>query len=265
MITPISNSAVLSARHALSRNQSGLFRTTNRLATGRRINSGRDDPAGLIASERLASEIKSLEAETRSLERANSSANITEGYTSQISTMMRDLNGLVVASANQAGMSDAEIAANQMQIDSIVANIERVGQDAVSSLDGFNMPDGGNADVAALVNGATAAVSSLRTGGANDLSGGNLEAAQAAIEGAISDVSTARGQIGTYQRYTVEPSVRSNQVAMENITESRSRIADTDYAVETSNLTRFSILTEANMMVLKIAQQQGRSVLELLR
>lgn len=260
----ITNTSVLSAQRAFQRNQVGLFRATNRLATGRKINSGADDPAGLISSERLSAAIKSLEAQTRSLERANSYANISEGHTSQLSTLMSELNGLVVASANQAGMSDAEIAANQMQIDSIVTNIERVRGDAVTSLDGFSMPDGGNAEVETLINDASSGVSSLRSGGANDLASGNFEAAQTAIQSGISDVASARGRIGAYQRYTVEPNIRSNQIAHENISASRSQIADTDFAVETSNLTRFSILSEVSLMVLKIAQQQGKSVLSLL-
>ncbi len=264
MVTPIATTSVLMARHALSRNQAGLFRTTTRLATGRRINAGKDDPAGLISSERLAAELKALEAETRSLRRADAFANISEGHTSQLSTLMGELNGLLVASANQAGLSDAEIQANQMQIDNIVTNIERVRNDAVASLGGFNMPDSGSTEIENLISGAASAVSSLRSGGGNSLASGNFEAAQTAINSAISDVATARGRIGTYQKYTVEPSIRSNQIAFENLSESRSRIADTDFAVETSNLTRFTILSEMSVQVLKIAQQQGKSVLSLL-
>lgn len=265
MVSPISNSSVMNARHALQRNQAGLVRTTTRLATGRKINSGKDDPAGLISSEQLAAEIKALEAQTQSLQRANTSASITEGHASQLSGMMSELNVLVVASANEAGLSDAEIAANQMQVDSLVSNIERVRNDVVTSLDGFNMPDNGNTEVENLIDGATAALSSIRSGGANSLSSGNLEAAMAAIKGAIGEVATARGQIGAYQKYHVEPNVRANQVAVENLEESRSRIADADYAVETSNLTRFNILTTASIKVLKIAQQQGAAVLSLLK
>lgn len=264
MITPIFNSSVLNARHALSRNLVDLARASHRLASGRRINSGKDDPAGLIVSERLAAELKSLAAENRGLQRADAFANITEGHTSQLSSLLRDLNGLVVAGANQGALSDSETAANQTQIDSIVASIERISQDAVSSLDGFNMPDGGNAKVAKLIDDAMLAVSSVRSGGANSLDSGNFDAAQTTIESAISDVATARGRIGGYQRYTVAPRIRSNQVAIENLSESRSRIADTDYAAETSNRIRASILSEVSFKLLKIAQQQGKSVLALL-
>jgi flagellin len=265
MITPVASTPVMRAQHSLQRNQSALFRTTTRLATGRKINAGKDDPAGLISSEQLSSAIRSLEAETRSSRRAYAYANITEGHTSQLSSLMGELDRLVVASANQAGMTDSEIAANQMQIDSIVDNIERSRSDAAGSLNGFNMPENGNAEVESLINGAASGVSSLRSGGANSLASGNFEAAQAATKSAITEVATARGRIGAYQKYAVEPRIRSNQIAIENLSDARSVIADTDFAVETSNLARFQILAESSIQALRIAQQQGQAVLALLQ
>ena len=133
MLSPISSASTLSARFQLDRNQRNLFLTTQRLATGKKINSGRDDPAGLISSERLKAEIKALEMETRSLRRADTRVRITEGHASQVSSLFRDLDALVIASANTAGMSREEIAANQMQIDSTVESIRRFGGDAVNS------------------------------------------------------------------------------------------------------------------------------------
>ena len=248
--------SVMTAQRTFGRNQAGLFQATTRLATGRRINSGKDGPAGLISSEQLAAELKSLEAQTRSLQRANSFARISDGHTGELSSLMSELNGLVIASANQAGMTDGEIAANQMQIDNLVSSIERVGGNAITSLDGFHMPDSGNAAVEKRISDATASVSSLRTGGTNSLASGNFEAAQAAIQGAIDNATTASGHIGSYQRNNLEPGIRSNQITYENLAASRSRIADADYASETSNLIRFSILSSANLQVLQIAQQQ---------
>lgn len=264
MITPLHNSGVLSARFALQRSQGELDNVFKRLSTGKRINSGKDDPAGLIAAERLAMELKALEAESRALSRQDANANITDGHMSQLSSMMSELNGLVVASANTAGMSDAEIQANQMQIDSLASSIQRFTGDAVKSLDGVDLPDGGNAEVAALLNGASAAVASLVSGGSNSLASGNFEAAQAAIKGAISDMATARGTVGAYQKNTIGPRLNANQVAFENLAESKSRILDADFAVETSNLSRLKILTTSGMKVLKIAQQQSERVLGLL-
>ena len=161
MLSPLSTSGTLSNLFQLDHNQRSLLEVSKRLATGRKINSGKDDPAGLISSEQLAAEIKSLEAQTRSLQRVDSNAYIAEGHASELSSLYRDLNGLVVASANQAGMSDAEIAANQMQIDSTVASIRRFSGDATTALDGVNLPDGGNAEVETLYNNALATAASV--------------------------------------------------------------------------------------------------------
>lgn len=264
MISPISSVGTLSALHQLNRNQNFLFETMKRLATGRRINSGKDDPAGLISSERLAAEIRALEAESRSYQRINSNADITEGHASQLSAMYQDLHTLVLAGANQAGMSDAEIAANQMQIDNIVAGIGRFTENATASLDGLNLPNGGNAEVEALYNSAYAAAAAVRSGGADDLSSGNFDAALIALEGAIGDIATSRGMVGTYQKDVLEPQLRSNQIAIENLSESHSRIVDTDYALETSLLAQAQILVKASVLTLKIANQQAATVLDLL-
>jgi len=264
VISALSNPSALSARFQLNRNQSALFTSMQRLATGRKLNSGKDGPAALIASERLNSEIASLEAQTNSLHRANANANISDGHTAELATLFQDLNGLVVSSANQAGMSDAEIQANQMQIDSIVGSIQKFTGDAVSSLDGVSLPGSGNQDVAAQLNAAAAAATTLVSGGTNDLASGNAQAAQASIAQAITDVATSRGTIGAFQRNTVEPQIRSNQIAVENLTDANSRIRDTDFAAETSNVNRLEVLTAANIKMLKIAQQQASSVLSLL-
>ncbi len=264
MLSPLSSSSTLSAQMRLNRNQSSLMEISQRLATGRRINSGKDNPAGLISSEQLAAEIKSLEAESRAVQRTDANANIAEGHAAQLSSLFQDLNTLVVASANEAGLSDAEIAANQMQIDNTVASIRRFAGDATRSLEGIDIPNGGNAEVAASYEGALAAAASVRSGGANDLSSGNFEAAQTALQGAVEGMATARGRVGSYQGDVIQPQIRSNQIAIENLTESRSRIIDSDYAEEMSNFVRAKILTSAGVKLLKISQQQARSVLSLL-
>ena len=183
MLAPVSNSSTLSAQFALNRTKADQDNILQRLATGKRINSGKDGPADLISAEQLSAAIRALEAENRTVQRMDANANISEGHASQLSSLYNDLNALVVSSANQAGMSDAEIEANQMQIDSIVTSIERISGDTVSSLEGVDLPDGGNAEVEGLVNGALASVQSLKSGGANSLASGNFEAAQTAIEG----------------------------------------------------------------------------------
>jgi len=248
----------------LDRTQCKLREVLQRLATGRRINSGKDDPAGLIASERLKADIRSLEAENRVIQRAEANSRIAEGHAAQLSALTGEMNALIVSSANQAGMSDAEIAANQMQIDNMASSIERLHGSAVESLGNLRLPGNTNAEVEALYDNALAAARSVQSGGPNDLASGNFETAQTALKSAIVDVATARGEIGAYQLYDLAPRLRSNQISITNLTDSRSRIVDTDYAVEISNLGRAQVLTTAGINVLRIAGQQTKSVLDLL-
>lgn len=263
MLSPISSASTLSARFQLNRNFLKLFETTTRLSTGKKINAGRDDPAGMISSERLKAEIKKLEAESRSLRRAESNVRISEGHASQLSSLFSELDGLVIASANTAGMSDDEIAANQMQVDSIVDSIRRFGGDTIDSLENFNMPDGGNADAASAISEAMAAAASVQSGGENDLASGNFEAASTAMRGAMTGVATMRGELGGFQKYNINTQISSNQVTIENLIASRSRIVDADFAVETSNLIKQTVLIKAGTRTLQIAQHQGRSILDL--
>ena len=235
-----------------------------RLATGRRINSGKDDPAGLISATQLEGALAALEAESRALERTDANANIADGHAAELSGMMTELRRLTVASANTAGMSDAEIEANQIQIDSLVAGIQRFAQDTISSLDGINLPDGGNEALAEQLRNAANAVATLATGGANDLHSGNFEAAQSIIDDAATAFTEARGTIGAYQKYTVQSRQSSLAVQRENLTAAHSRIVDADFAEESSNLSRSQVLTVASARVLKIANQNAELVLKLL-
>ncbi len=115
----------------------------------------------------------------------------------------------------------------------------------------------------------TGYLSSVKTGGDNALTKGNNPADQAAaaaavLDEAIDQISTLRGRLGAFQRNTLETSVRSQQIALENLTSSESSIRDTDFAEETANLTRNQILTNAGTSVLAIANSTSQSVLSLL-
>ena len=263
-MTTLASPTELAARHQLDRNQNALFAVMRRLATGSRINTGSDDPAGLIASERLRSDIRVKTVEIDAYERSYANATIADGHLSQMTSMLSDLQGLAVASANTAGMSDAEIQANQLQADAIASSIQKFGGDALAALDNLSLPDDGNAAVSASVNAAMAAAASVATGGEFALTGDDLAGAQAAVDSAVSDITTARGTIGAYQRNTLEPSIRASQVAVENLTAANSRIRDTDYAASQSNRIQQEILTAAGIETLKIAQNQARNVLSLL-
>ncbi len=130
----------LIAQRVLGNNNNGLNRSLERLSTGLRINRGKDDPAGLIASENLRSELKATNTAISNSERADQVVNIAEGGLQEVSNLLTDLQGLITASASEAGLSDAEKQANQLQIDSILQTIDRVS--GATSFQGIKLLNG---------------------------------------------------------------------------------------------------------------------------
>lgn len=120
------NVQAMIAQRVLSSNQKGLATSLERLSTGLKINRGKDDPAGLIASNNLGNELKGLNAAIGNSERADQVASIAEGGLSELSSSLTELQGLITSSANKAGLSKEERDANQLQVDSILQTIDRI-------------------------------------------------------------------------------------------------------------------------------------------
>jgi len=116
----------LIAQRTLNQNNNSLNTSLERLSTGLRINRGKDDPAGLIASENLRSELAAANSAVGNAERADQVVNIAEGGLQEISSLLTELQGLLTASASEAGLSAAEKEANQLQVDSILQTIDRI-------------------------------------------------------------------------------------------------------------------------------------------
>jgi len=130
----------LIAQRVLGQNSLGLNRSLERLSTGFKINRGKDDPAGLIASENLRSELKSTNAAISNAERADQVVNIAEGGLQEVSGLLTELQGLITNSASSAGLSSSEKAANQLQIDSILQTIDRIS--SATSFQGVKLLNG---------------------------------------------------------------------------------------------------------------------------
>ncbi len=118
----------LVAQNRLQSSNTDLQRALTRLSTGLRINSGADDPAGLIASEALRSEITSLGKAVTNTRRASQIISTADSALGQVSSLLNDIRGLVVEAANAGALSDEEIAANQLQVDSSLEAINRIAQ-----------------------------------------------------------------------------------------------------------------------------------------
>jgi len=464
------NVSSLIAQRVLRKNNDNLNTSLQRLSTGLKINSGADNPAGLIASENLRSEKAGI---TQAIDNAGRASNIigtAEGGLNEVSSLLTELQSLVGQAANSGGLSNEEVSANQLQVDSILGSINRIAgatafqgkkllngdyayttsSVATSAFDSLQvnaakLPDGqsvsvvvqvansatvghvtfsgaglggtnnvtlevaGNAgteqlsfagsssttaiatainnikdvtgvsatasaggiqffstgygsdqfvsikatagtfsvtggtsgkdtgtDAVVRVNGAAAEakgksityrsgnldiefdlssglnagqtktigitgggatfalgskvtesdkatiginsvstgslgdgtigfLSSLASGGANSLSGGNLVSAQKVLDKAIKQVSQLRGRLGAFQKFTIGSTVNSLGVAYENVSASESAIRDTDFAEETASLTRSQILSQAATTVLAQANSAPQAALSLLR
>ncbi|XHC24497.1 flagellin [Phycisphaerales bacterium ac7] len=114
------------AQRVLGQNNQSLAGSLERLSTGLRINRGKDDPAGLIASQNLRAEQSAIGAAIKNAERADQVVNIAEGGLNEVSSLLTELQGLLTSTANDAGLSAEEKEANQLQIDSILQTIDRV-------------------------------------------------------------------------------------------------------------------------------------------
>ncbi len=121
-----SNVQSLIAQRHLSASQGSLRLSLERLASGLKINRGADDPAGLIVSERLRSEIAVVEQAVDNSLRAINVIATTEGALSGVQTLLTDIQALIVEAANSGAFSDEEIDANQLQMDNAIESITRI-------------------------------------------------------------------------------------------------------------------------------------------
>lgn len=120
------NVSALTAQRGLAKSQHQLNETLQRLSTGLRINRGADDPAGLIASEGLRSEISGINQAIDNSQRASNVISTAEAALSEVASLLLNVKGLVVQAANSGALSKEEIEANQLQVDSAIQSITRI-------------------------------------------------------------------------------------------------------------------------------------------
>ena len=201
------NVSSLTAQNRLQRTNSDLQTSLTRLSTGLRINSGKDDPAGLIASESLRSDITSINKALSNTQRANQIIGTADSALGQVSSLLNDVRGLVVEAANNGALSESEIAANQLQVDSSLEAINRISQ--TTTFQGRRLLDG-SLDFTTNI-GSVNTVSDLRIDSANLGSTGavsvDVNISAAATQGQISvgtDAFTAAAAATTQLKFAPE-------------------------------------------------------------
>src|SRR4051812_25757919 len=120
------NVSSLTAQRGLAKSQKSLNDTLQRLSSGLRINRGADDPAGLIASEGLRSEIAGINQAVDNSQRASNVISTAEGALGEVASLLLNVKSLIVQAANSGALSADEVQANQLQVDSAVQSITRI-------------------------------------------------------------------------------------------------------------------------------------------
>lgn len=140
MTTINTNIQSLYAQNGLANSQMQLNTSLQRLSTGLKINSGADDPAGLVASQGLKSEMSGISQAIQNSQQANNVIATADGALGEVSALLQTIVGLVDQAANSGAMSPAEIAANQLQVDSAIQTITRISDS--TEFDGQHLIDG---------------------------------------------------------------------------------------------------------------------------
>jgi flagellin len=263
----------LNAQRNLSTNSSSLATTIQRLSSGLRINSAKDDAAGLAISQRMTTQVRGMDVAARNANDGISLAQTAEGALSSIGENMQRIRELAVQAAN--GTNSAEDrAALQKEVKQLSDEITRVKDNSNfngtkllnGSTTSFTIQVGADAGTDNQIAISTVDMSATATAvAALDISSASgATAALTAIDTQLQSVNTARADLGAIQnRFS---SVISNlQNSSENLSAARSRIQDTDYAKETAELTRTQILQQAGTAMLAQAKSVPQNVLSLLQ
>jgi len=146
------NVSSLLAQNALKQSNSKLQTALTRLSTGLQINSGADNPAGLIDANTLGAQITSMNQSIANAQQGNDIISTASGALAQVSNQLNSIRGLVQAAASKGGVSASEISADQQQVDAALQSIERIGQTTVFG--GQNLLNGSLSFQAAFTSGA---------------------------------------------------------------------------------------------------------------
>ena len=282
-LTILSNVAGLQAQNSLETNRMSLNQTLQALSTGKRINSGADDPAGLAIADGLQANISALTQSVRNATDGVGMLQVADGALSQLTSLLNSAVSLATESAtgtvsdSQRTALQAEFASIQTEINNIGGNTTYNGQaifGAGNSLAVY-MSDSSGAGTTTVtvslgvvndanlgfVGGTTTPVSIA----SNDLSTAtDAQAALTNINAAISGIALLRGNLGaSSNQLTAASNVMNSQIT--NLTNAENNIMAADMGSETAKLSQESILQQTGIAALQQSNQMQQSVLKLLQ
>jgi flagellin len=280
------NLGALNAHRWLNASDVGLSKSIEKLSSGFRINSAADDPAGLVISENLRSQISGLGQALSNTQSAINMLKTAESALQEIQNLIRTMRDLALNAANTGASDPVAIAADQSQVEQAIASIDRIAENSQfgnmklfdtasnGNLDGKVFQVGANAGQTVTLDLTTASlVSDLHTtnlgDGTNVVSSIDVatdaSGALSVLDGALTQVSSLRVYLGSVQQQNLESNLSSLAIARENVQASESAIRDTDMALEMVSFTKYQILLQAGSAMMTQANQSPQILLQMLR
>ncbi|WP_127532075.1 flagellin N-terminal helical domain-containing protein [Paenibacillus kobensis] len=248
-------------------------KSSEKLSSGYRINRAADDAAGLSISEKMRSQIKSLNQGARNAQDGISLVQTAEGAMTEVSDMLTRMKELTVQAANGT-YNASDVAAMNKEYTSLQNAMTNIAE--TTKFNGITLLDGSTSSITIQIGGAAAEsvlvdftnINVKPGGGALGL-GATLSAAtagaeMAAVDTAIGKVNDYRSTLGAFQNQ-LEHSYNNLGATAENLQAAESRVRDTDMAAEMMKYTKFNILQQASTAMLAQANQAPQGVLQLLR
>ena len=269
------NAATLTA-NALARNDRSMTQAMERLSTGQRINSAKDDAAGLAIASKMTSSVRGLEQATRNANDAISLLQTADGASIEIGNVLQRMRELSVQ-YNNGTLTTSDQTAINTEFTALMAEIERIADN--TTWNGTNIMDGTNSSLTFQVgadDGQTVSVTmgDFETATSTTYSSGtnatlsvivaSSATAVADLDITIAGLNKQRATFGSMMN-RLEYTVDNLQNIAQNTEASRSRIMDADYAAESTELARTQIIQQAATAMLAQANQSAQSVLSLLK
>lgn len=262
------------ARNAITTNERSMANSMERLSTGLRINSAGDDAAGHAISSRMAADIAGLDMGVRNANDAISMIQVMDGATKEITDILVRMKELATQAASETYSNsdrtnlDAEYQALELEITRIQANTEWNGMKLLDTDAGAKSIQLGDSAVSFTFTdwsmGSGTALLDLGADGTQDLTTQvKATAALTAIDDTITDATSEQAKFGAWMNRLAHAADNLLNVSA-NTDQSRSRIQDADYALETTNLARTQIIAQASTAMLAQANNMKQTVLALL-
>ena len=288
------NTSSINSQRNLSKSTSSLSSSYTKLASGLRINSAKDDAAGLQISNRMTSQINGLTQGNRNANDGISLAQVAEGALDEVTSMLQRMRTLAIQSANGTNSSAERTALND-EVKELQAEIARIGtdtsfggtmiifgasgnNDSLLNVNGdsnnkINFQVGANANqtidiefksMSSLLNTNSSTITNLKAGDVIQVD--TYVHSQSAIENIdnmIKNVDSFRAALGAVQN-RLESTISKQENIIENVSDARSRIRDVDYAAETAKMAQQQILQQASTSMLSQANQKNSIAMNLL-